>query len=176
MSATLSLDDSMCQRMRSPGNCICFRWQAVVYNSRAPAQKDSLHSIPLWCLMLALACRALLPKHQLSGDFSPVPSSPVAGILEAYEAPRVAQQGREETMDAQELLDSAAQLVQLQDDVARLEERRLQAQQALQQARGTGSSSLLHWERSVGVEHELPLPAAGMGIGFSTGAGQNRGQ
>ena len=61
----------------------------------------------------------------------------MAGILGAYEASRAPQPqqqpGREERVEAQALLDAAAELVQLQDAVAGLEQRRSQAQHALQQ-------------------------------------------
>ena len=50
-------------------------------------------------------CRALLPKEQLSQGMSPPSSSPVAGILGAYEASRAAQPpsqaGKEECIEAQ---------------------------------------------------------------------------
>ena len=86
---------------------------------------------------LAPFCRALLPKEQLHQGASPASSSPAAGILGAYEASRAhqpqQQPGKEEHVDAQALLDAAAELVQLQDAVAGLERRRSEAQHALQQ-------------------------------------------
>ena len=59
-------------------------------------------------------CRALLPKEQLSQGASPPSSSPVAGILGAYEASRAAQPpsqaGKEESIEAQVPLPSAGML------------------------------------------------------------------